>query len=404
MSSVAVSFDDFSRDGAVSGSSPVLSVVSPIHCEELGLKAFLDRVEEVLRPLRLSYEIVLVDDGSTDSSWQRMHEEFTRRPSLRCLRLSRNFGKEAALVAGLHAARGQAVITLDSDLQHPPECIVEMVRLWQQGDVDLVEAQKSQRQKESFLSRLFAKSFYALFALVAPFDLKNASDFKLMDRKVLDAWKQLSERRVFFRGMSSWLGFRQKVVFFEPHDRQTGVSQWSFLAKIMLALDSLSAYTTRLLFLIWGLSLVFGLFAVGVGGEALWMKFQGRAMSGFTTVILLILISTASVLAALCLLSLYVRQIFYEVKGRPLYLISEHLGDPMKAAAERSFSAPQGRTREAHHAVRQAPACKRRPHGTTRNWRRGQQAEARAVSGGSAPWVSRAGTVIGERHALPTRR
>lgn len=403
MFSVAAPFDASSRRGGAPPSHPVLSVVSPIHCEELGLAAFLDRVEEVLRPLGLSYEIVLVDDGSTDNSWQRMQEEFSRRPSLRCLRLSRNFGKEAALVAGLNAARGNAVITLDSDLQHPPECMVEMVRLWQGGDADLVEAQKSQRQKESFLSRVFARSFYALFALVAPFDLKNASDFKLMDRKVLNAWKELPERRVFFRGMSSWLGFRQQVVLFEPHDRQTGVSQWSFLAKLMLALDSLSAYTTRLLFLIWGLSLVFGLFALAVGGEALWMKFQGRAMSGITTVILLILISTASVLAAMCLLSLYVRQIFYEVKGRPLYLVSERLGDPLEHGREHR-RAPRRRRREIPHTYRRAALRKGRTLPASRNRRGGREAEARAVAQPSVPGGSTAGVVSEERHALSARR
>lgn len=262
---------------------------------------------------------------------------------MHCLRLSRNFGKEAALAAGLNAAKGQAIITLDSDLQHPPECIVEMVRLWQQGEADVVEAQKSVRQKESFFSRLFAQSFYSLFAMVAPFSLKNASDFKLMDRKVLNAWKQLSERRVFFRGMSTWLGFRQKVVYFEPHERHSGTTQWSFVAKLVLALDSLSAYTTRLLFLVWGLTGLFGLFALGVAGEALWMKFHGSALSGFTTVILLILISTASILVSICLISLYIRQIFHEVKDRPLYLVSEHLENSPKSLQEHATATQRRR-------------------------------------------------------------
>ncbi|WP_051257854.1 glycosyltransferase family 2 protein [Desulfovibrio cuneatus] len=376
---------------------PVLSIVSPIHCEELGLGAFLDKIQEVLITIGLSYEIVLVDDGSTDNSWLRMQEEFHSRPFLRCLRLSRNFGKEAAMAAGLNAANGQAIITLDSDLQHPPECIVEMVRLWQQGDADVVEAQKSVRQKESFFSRLFAQSFYSVFALVTPFNLKNASDFKLMDRKALNAWKQLSERRVFFRGMSTWLGFRQKIVYFEPHERHSGTTQWSFLAKLMLALDSLSAYTTRLLFLVWGLTGLFGLFALAVAGEALWMKFHGSAMSGFTTVILLILISTAAILISICLLSLYIRQIFHEVKGRPLYLVSENLENSPKSVQE-------------HTTAMQRRRWPIRPLSRKIGLRRGkgmptvQRLIGRPKATGKTPYNTPATAQPEEAHALPTPR
>lgn len=385
---------------------PVLSIVSPIHCEELGLGAFLDKMEEVLATIGLSYEIVLVDDGSTDNSWQRMQEEFQRRPFLRCLRLSRNFGKEAALAAGLNAAHGQAIVTLDSDLQHPPECIVEMVRLWQQGEADVVEAQKSVRQKESFFSRLFAQSFYALFAMVAPFDLKNASDFKLMDRKVLLAWKQLAERRVFFRGMSTWLGFRQKVVYFEPHERHSGTTQWSFVAKLMLALDSLSAYTTRLLFLVWGLTGLFGLFALGVAGEALWMKFHGSAMSGFTTVILLILISTASVLVSICLISLYIRQIFHEVKGRPVYLVGELLENSPKSLQEHATAVH--RRRRPMRPVGKKNRGKQGMAVPTRQRRGGKPSSAPQTAAQTTPQMQPAPSAPAtaqpeDTHALPSR-
>lgn len=302
---------------------PVLSIVSPMHCEGPGVSAFLDKVEEVLAPLGLSYEIVLVDDGSSDDTWQRMVAEAACRPVLRCLRLSRNFGKEAALVAGVEAAVGQAVITLDGDLQHPPELIPEMVGIWRRGEADLVEARKEQRQRESALSRALAESFYTVFAWVTSIDLRNAGDFKLLDRKVVEAWKNLPERRVFFRGMSSWVGFRRAEVPFTPADRLTGASQWSFIAKLVLALDSLSAYTAKPLSLIWLLGAIFGVFALLVGGEALWAKFTGSAVTGFTTVVLVVLITGASVLAAICLLSLYVGQIFHEVKLRPRYLVGE---------------------------------------------------------------------------------
>ena len=303
--------------------APILSVVSPMHCEGAGVSAFVAKVEEVLAPLGLSYEIILVDDGSTDDTWQRMTQEAACRPSLRCLRLSRNFGKEAAMVAGLEAARGQAIISLDGDLQHPPDLIPEMVRIWQRGEADLVEARKEQRQKESALSRFLAGAFYSLFAWVTSLDLRDAGDFKLLDRKVLDAWKKLPERRVFFRGMSGWVGFRRAEVLFTPAERLTGTSQWSFLSKLVLALDSLSAYTAKPLSLIWVLGLIFVIFAVFVGGEALWAKFTGEALTGFTTVILVLLITGAAILGSICLLSLYIRQIFHEVKQRPRYLIGE---------------------------------------------------------------------------------
>ncbi len=325
--------------------APVLSVVSPVHCEAPGLAAFLDRLEGVLRPLLLPYEIVLVDDGSTDDTWERMREESARRPELRCLRLSRNFGKEAALVAGLEAARGDAAVILDSDLQHPPELIPGMVAIWRRGEADIVEAEKTVRQKESFLSRQFARLYYSLFARVVRLDLRGASDFKLLDRKVLEAWKNMPERRVFFRGMSSWLGFRRAAVPFPPADRQSGISKWSYAARFMLALDSLSAYTAKPLFLILLMGAFFCAFALLMGSEALWMKFHGKAVTGFTTVILLILITGAAVLGSICLLSLYVRQIFHEVKQRPRYLVSEYLGYAENGAGQPENRAPRTKGR-----------------------------------------------------------
>ncbi len=346
---------------------PVLSIVSPMHCEGSGVSAFLDKVEEVLAPLGLSYEIILVDDGSTDDTWRRMSGEAMRRSRLRCLRLSRNFGKEAALVAGIEAASGRAVITLDGDLQHPPEMIAEMVRIWRLGEADVVEARKERRQKESALSRLFAGAFYSLFAWVTSLDLRNAGDFKLLDRKVVDAWKKLPERRVFFRGMSGWVGFRRVELPFTPAERQIGVSQWSFLSKLVLALDSLSAYTAKPLSLIWVLGALFGLFALLVGGEALWAKFTGAALTGFTTVVLVVLITGAAVLASVCLLSLYIRQIFHEVKQRPRYLIGERTDEPA--------------------APRPTPGKEPRPRGSRR---------ARAPFGRGAS-VPRAGAVLRRR-------
>jgi dolichol-phosphate mannosyltransferase len=306
----------------------ILSVVSPVHCEGEHVRVFLDEVEAVLVPLLLRYEIILVDDGSTDDSWARMLEETTRRSSLRCLRLSRNFGKEAALAAGLEAASGQAVITLDSDLQHPPALIPEMVRIWQDNEADVVEARKKIRQNESGLDRLFAFLFYRAYSLLTSADLEGASDFKLLDRHVVDAWKSMRECKIFYRGMITWLGFRHRELLFAPEERRNGGSKWSFLKKLRLALDSLTAFSSRPLSLIWILGFFFFLFACVMGVEALWMKLRGSAMTGFTTVILLILVTGTAVLSAICLLSVYIRQNFHEAKARPRYLIRETAGYP----------------------------------------------------------------------------
>lgn len=302
---------------------PEFSIVSPVYREGGFLRVFLGTLEETMQSLDTTYEIILVDDGSPDNTWAVLSEEAFRHPALRCLRLSRNFGKEAAMAAGLYAAKGRAVITLDSDLQHPPALISQMASIWREGLADVVEAQKTERQAESCFNRAMALLFYRIFRWTSSIDINGASDFKLLDRRVVEAWKQLPENRVFYRGMTSWLGFRHMYIPFTPPQRGEGRSRWSLAQKCRLAADSLSAYTARLLVLVWFLSMVFFIFAVLVGVEAVWMKISDVADDGFTTVVLLILIMGTAVLFSISLLCVYIRQIFYEIKRRPRYIISE---------------------------------------------------------------------------------
>ncbi|MDR0828269.1 MAG: glycosyltransferase family 2 protein [Desulfovibrio sp.] len=318
---------------------PLLSVISPVYCEGALVHTFLDVLEGVLKPLDLDYEIILVDDGSSDDSFAQMRLAAQNRPCLRCLRLSRNFGKEAALAAGLEAAAGEAIITLDSDLQHPPALIPEMVRLWREDAADVIEARKVKRQRESLLDRIFAILFYRVFSLLTSIDIEGSTDFKLLDRSVFEAWKSMPERKVFFRGMTSWLGFRHHEIFFTPAERQGGSGKWSFFKKMRLALDSITAFSSKPLTLIWMLGFLFLGFSLLVGGEALWMHFTGQAMSGFTTVILLILLTGTSILASICILSWYIRQNFHEIKRRPRYLVSERIGYPESANRRRKAQA-----------------------------------------------------------------
>ena len=239
------------------------------------------------------------------------------------VRLSRNFGKENALCAGLETARGDAVIVMDGDLQHPPELIPKMIHIWHQSDADIVEAMKVSRGQESVISKIGSKVFYAIFNYLSGYNLKGASDYKLLDRKVVDAWLRMGERNLFFRGMTAWLGFKRVKIPFEVPVRIGGKSAWSTIKLIKLAIIGLTAFSSLPLHLITLLGCLFLVSAVPIGLQALYLKFIGRAVDGFTTVIVLLLIIGGLLMISLGIIGLYLARIYEEVKGRPRYLISE---------------------------------------------------------------------------------
>ena len=306
-----------------------LSVVAPVYCEGDHLPQFVAALAAELNQLKhtcdLKYEIVLVDDGSSDNTWAVMRTLAPQYSCLRCLRLSRNFGKDAALSAGLAAARGDAVITMDSDMQHPASLIPEMVALWRSGTVDVVDVRKQERQAESLLSKICAVSFYRIFRMLTSYDLRGSGDFKLLDRKVVDAWKSLGERKLFYRGLTSWMGFRHEQILFTPCRRCGGSSKWSLARRVTLAVDSMTSFSGKPLLLIGIITLLFYGLSFFVGCEALWSYATGQARSGFTTVILLILLTGSAILTGLCIMSAYFHHAFVELKGRPRYLLAETL-------------------------------------------------------------------------------
>ena len=306
-----------------------LSVVAPVYCEGDHLPEFVAALAAELNQLKatsaLKYEIVLVDDGSSDNTWAVMRTLAPQYLCLRCLRLSRNFGKDAALSAGLAAARGDAVITMDSDMQHPAALIPEMVALWRTGTVDVVDVRKQERQAESLLNKICAVSFYRIFRMLTSYDLRGSGDFKLLDRKVVDAWKSLGERKLFYRGLTSWMGFRHEQILFTPCRRCGGSSKWSLARRVTLAVDSMTSFSGKPLLLIGIITLLFYGLSFFVGCEALWSYATGQARSGFTTVILLILLTGSAILTGLCIMSAYFHHAFVELKGRPRYLLAETL-------------------------------------------------------------------------------
>jgi glycosyltransferase involved in cell wall biosynthesis len=304
----------------------LLSVVVPAYQEGAHLAESLRRITSVLGDTGHPHEIIVVDDGSTDNTWEVIREVCAAEPMVVGIRLSRNFGKESALAAGLVYCRGRAAIVMDADLQHPPELIPEMVRIWREEGAEIVEAQKSRSRTESPLVSARRRVFNGMVRRMSGFDLSEASDFKLLDEKVLEAWRRLGERSTFFRGMVAWLGFRVVRIPFDVASRTSGDSKWSLRGLVNLALVGLTAFSAVPLRLASILGVLFLVFAVGASIYTLIYRLLGIAQPGFTTVILLQMFTSSLVLLCLGIIGEYIARIYDEVKARPRYVVSDFVG------------------------------------------------------------------------------
>lgn len=305
----------------------VISIILPVYNEGAHIKNSVGLVEELLIKHQIKYEFVLVDDGSKDNSWEQLSELARENKHVISVRLSRNFGKEAALCAGLDAATGDAVIVMDADLQHPIELIPELVRSWREEKYDVVEGVKSSRGKEGFLYKCCAKGFYSILLKMTGIDLRNASDYKLLDRKVVEAMQTMPEKVTFFRGMSAWVGFERKSVPFEVQERVMGTSKWSVKRLAGLAFSAITSYTSAPLQLVTILGVLMFLVSVLLGAQTLVRYLTGNAMEGFTTVILLQLFIGSTLMISLGIIGMYLMKIYHEIKGRPRYLVSRKIKD-----------------------------------------------------------------------------
>lgn len=303
----------------------LVSVVIPVYCEGGHLRAILTAVDNAMEPTGCSYEILLIDDGSPDETWRVICAESQSFPMLRAFRLSRNFGKEAALCAGMAEARGDAVIVMDGDLQHPPALLPEMIRIWCSGAVDIVEGVKVDRGRESPVSRASAWLFYAVTSRLSGFQMRGACDFKLLDRKVVDAWLQMEERNVFFRGTVAWLGFTRAQIPFVVAERAGGRSGWSYVRRLHLAITGITSFSSLPLQLVTAAGTLFLVFAVILATQTLFVLLSGRAVSGFATVILLLLIVGSLLMISLGLIGSYLARIYDEVKRRPRYVVTQRI-------------------------------------------------------------------------------
>ena len=304
---------------------PLISVVIPLYNEGSHVRELLSDLKRALEQAGSHFEVVLVDDGSSDDMWGKIKDEARMYPDLRAIRLSRNFGKELALCAGLERARGSAVIVMDGDGQHPPSLLPLMIDTWRTSGADIIEAVKRRRGRESLTSKFGALTFYVILNKLSGFDLKGASDFKLIDRRVLATWLAMHERSVFFRGMTAWMGFRTIQIPFEVAPRRAGKSGWSYLRRAKLALIGITTFSSFPLHLVTFAGIIFFLFAVGLGIQTLYLKLTGRAFTGFATVILLELIIGSLLMISLGIIGEYLARIYEEVKGRPRYIVAESI-------------------------------------------------------------------------------
>lgn len=303
---------------------PVLSIVLPAYNEEAMLKKTADILKQILSGAQINYELVFVDDGSKDATWRKIEEAAQTDPYVHGIHFSRNFGKEAAIFAGLASASGDCVAVMDCDLQHPPETLVEMFRLWEQG-YEVVEGVKRSRGKESALHKASAGMFYKLMSKATKIDMSRASDFKLMDRKAVDTLLEMPERNAFFRAMSSWIGFKSTTIEFDVQEREAGESKWSTKSLIKYAITNIVGYSSAPMQIVTGAGVVVFLLGVILGIQTLIHYFSGHAVEGFTTVILLILIIGSIIMISLGIIGYYISRIYEEVKGRPRYIISKKI-------------------------------------------------------------------------------
>lgn len=302
----------------------MLSVVIPAYNEELMLRKAVSVLSGLLAGEHIPYELIFVDDGSKDGTWQAICEAHSENDSVRGVHFSRNFGKEAAIVAGLSESRGDCTAVMDCDLQHPPATLIEMYRRWEEG-YEVVEGVKRTRGKESAAHRAATGIFYRIMSNAVGIDMMRASDFKLMDRRAVESLLEMPERNAFFRAMSSWIGFRQTQVEFDVQEREAGESKWSTRKLISYAVSNIVGYSTAPMQLVTGAGVIVFLLAIVMGIQTLVRYCTGHAVEGFTTVILLLLLIGSVIMISLGIIGYYIARIYEETKGRPRYIVSRRV-------------------------------------------------------------------------------
>lgn len=300
----------------------LLSVVIPAYNEELMVGKTCRVLHDILTKAGIRYELVLVNDGSKDRTWEEIQAAGKKDQHILGVHFSRNFGKESAVFAGMAQTTGDVVAVMDCDLQHPPEVLLEMYHKWEEG-YQVIEGIKKSRGKESFLHKESAGFFYGIMSRITRIDMQNTSDFKMLDRQVVNTILSMPERNMFFRATTSWVGYRTTYVEFEVREREAGESKWSTWSLVKYAFTNIVAFTTiPLQFVTIGGGICF-LCSLILMIYSLVQYFTGHAIEGYTTILLVMLLLGSAVMLSLGIIGYYMAKIYEEVKHRPRYIISQ---------------------------------------------------------------------------------
>lgn len=304
-----------------------LSIVVPCYNEEPNLDYLFERLEAVMQRLGLSYEIICVNDGSKDNTFEHLLRHHYRNPAIKVVNLSRNFGKEIALTAGIDHSKGMAVIPIDADLQDPPELIEDLVARWQEG-FDVVYARRRSREGETWLKRFTAKAFYRVMSRMSSVSIpRDTGDFRLLDRRVVEALSRMPERNRFMKGLFAWVGFRQTSILYDRTPRYRGKTKWNYWRLWNFAVDGITSFSLAPL-KIWSylgvfLSLLAFIYATYLVLRTL---IYGIDVPGYASLMVVMLFLGGMQLITLGIIGEYLGRVYEEVKGRPLYLVQDNVG------------------------------------------------------------------------------
>lgn len=300
-----------------------VSVVVPCYNEEETIEKFYNAIHKLWEDINnYELELLFIDDGSKDKTIELIRSISEEDSHVRYSSFSRNFGKEAAIFCGLKQATGDSVVVIDADLQHPITTIPNMIEKWEEG-YDVIEGIKSERGNESVSHGLMAKFFYKMMGKMTGFDMNNSSDFKLLDRKVVDALNQLEEKVTFFRALTFWVGFKSTYVEYDVHERSGGATKWNSRSLMKYAIYNLTSFTYAPLYCILWLGAIVIFIGVILGIDAIISYIQGKTVGGYPSLVILIILSVGAIITILGIIAVYLARMFEEIKGRPRYFVRE---------------------------------------------------------------------------------